>query len=364
MSTEPEQSRQHTAETAPHSSQGRGNVRRGKLLGTLVAVAFLAGALGFLWSQWSQLNQQSQSFSEENSGPPSRFPLRVFDLSKTSVPRKEILLGTGAVDSIPSLSEAKFVSAKEVTFLKPKDRVIGVVFDKTAKAYPLKILNYHEAVNDKVGDVPYAVTYCPLCDSAAVFDRRTQDGVIEFGISGLLYNSNVLLYDRQKNDKHQSLWSQMKTKSVAGPKRNASLKTLPLELTTWRDWSARYPETKVLSTKTGHRRNYARQPYASYFDSRKLMFPAKPLDKRLPLKSRVLGVWSNKTARAYPISAFEQQKQPVTLEQTLDGRSFTLNWNPEAQSLRVSQADDGLQWVYSFWFAWAAFHEQSEIYKP
>jgi hypothetical protein len=172
---------------------------------------------------------------------------------------------------------------------------VGVVFGKTAKAYPLKILDYHEAVNDRGGDVPFAVTYCPLCDSAAVFDRRTNDGVIEFGISGLLYNSNVLLYDRRKDGK-QSLWSQMMTNSVAGPRVGKSLQTLPLELTTWADWSARHPKTEVLSTETGHHRDYSRSPYASYFGDDRLMFPVKPLDKRLPLKSRVLGVWSNKTA--------------------------------------------------------------------
>lgn len=356
---------EHAADARPDRSSPPAKRPLGKLVATLTAVAFLAGALAFLWSQWTQQNrvERRPPDPDDVSAVQRRSPFQTFDLENATVPRDEIRSGGPPVDGIPSLTDPKFVSAEKATFLKPTDRVIGVVFGKTAKAYPLKILDYHEAVNDKAGDVAFAVTYCPLCDSAVVFDRRTRDGVIEFGISGLLYNSNVLLYDRRKDGK-QSLWSQMMTKSVAGPRVGKSLKTLPLELTTWADWSARHPGTQVLATETGYGRNYSSSPYTGYFRSDRLMFPVKPLDKRLPLKTRVLGVWSNRSARAYPLSAFAKQKKPLKLKQTIDGKSFTLACHPSAESLRITRADDGVEWVYSLWFAWAAFHEKSEIYKP
>lgn len=227
-----------------------------------------------------------------------------FELSNATIPRDEILPGGPPKDGIPSLTDPKFVKASAASFLKADDCVIGVAVKLEARAYPLKILNYHEAVNDRIGGIPLAVTYCPLCDSAAVFDRRHAGEELEFGISGLLYNSNVLLFNRKK-DGGESLWSQMMAESVAGPNVKQQLQALPLEVTTWGDWSSRYPKTKVLSTDTGHDSDYSTSPYGSYFASPDLMFPAKPTDDRFPLKTRVLEIWSNKTYRAYPVSEFK-----------------------------------------------------------
>ena len=227
-----------------------------------------------------------------------------------------------------------------------------------ARAYPLKILNHHEIVNDKLGDVPIAVTYCPLCDSVAVFGRRVGERTIEFGVSGLLFNSNVLMYDR--GGKPESLWSQVGAMGVSGPGARQAMKTVPVELTTWRDWQARYPKTTVLSDQTGHRRNYRVNPYQGYFNSRSLMFPVQPIDKRLPMKSPVLGVWTAETARAYPLSAFSGNRE---LKQEMDGKQFTLVYNDQENTLRVESADDGVQWMYAFWFAWHAFRPQTEVFS-
>ena len=281
----------------------------------------------------------------------------MFDLENATVRRDRIRSGGPPVDGIPAISKPRFATADAARFLLPQDRVIGVVIEDKARAYPLKILDYHEAVNDRIGDVPFAVTYCPLCDSAAVFDRRGDAGETEFGISGLLFNSNVLLYDRQR----ESLWSQVKSESIAGPRVGETLGALPMELTTWDDWRARHPQTEVHSTNTGHRRDYNRSPYANYFASPQLMFPVDPLDRRLPAKTRVLGVWGPESQRAYPVSAFESARQPLELGQQLDGREFTLVYNPRARSLRIIDADEGLQWMYSFWFAWAALRPETEV---
>ena len=282
-----------------------------------------------------------------------------FDLRSATVPVKRIMSGGPPKDGIPALTDPKQVAAGDANFLRPDDRVIGVVVEGTARAYPLGILGHHEIVNDHVGETPFAVTYCPLCDSAAVFDRRTELGEKEFGVSGLLYNSNVLMYDRRGQP--ESLWSQLKAEGISGPAAAKPLKALPLELTTWQHWVARYPQTTVLSTDTGHRRNYAQDPYAAYFRSPKLMFPVKPVSRRLPTKQRVLGIWTTNAARAYPVSAFGNKPQTITQE--LDGRSFSVQFDPASRSLRVSGADDGVQWMYSFWFAWYAFRPQTEVYK-
>ncbi len=181
-----------------------------------------------------------------------------FDLSRLVVPARELLPGGPPKDGIPALTNPKFMAANEATYLRPKDRIIGFVTAEESRAYPLKILNHHEIVNDQIGVLPVAVTYCPLCDSCAVFDRRTELGEREFGVSGLLYNSNVLMYDR--GGRPESLWSQVLTRGISGPAAEKSLRALPLELTTWQDWLSRYPETKVLSPETGHRRDYSARP--------------------------------------------------------------------------------------------------------
>jgi hypothetical protein len=282
-----------------------------------------------------------------------------FDLSRTTILRNEIMSGGPPKDGIPALSSPKLITAREASFLAPADRVIGYVHGQEARAYPLKILNYHEIVNDLVGDVPVAITYCPLCDSVAIFDRRTQLGEREFGVSGLLYNSNVLMYDRSKLT--ESLWSQLKAEGVSGPAAQSYLKVLPAELTTWQDWRTRNPDTKVLSLETGHVRNYNLDPYRGYFERPELMFPARPLSSQLPTKERVLGVWVDGKSRAYRVSTLSRRKKRIVEE--LGGKRFVIESVPTAKSLRIVDADDGVQWMYSLWFAWHAFRPETGVYR-
>lgn len=273
-------------------------------------------------------------------------------LERLILPREDIVSGGVPQDGIPAITDPPMTHASESRFLQPSDRVAGVVIEGDARAYPLKVLTRHEIVNDQVGGTPVAVTYCPLCDSVALFDRRTDEGVLEFGVSGLLFNSNVLMYDRGAG--RGGLWSQLMAQGVSGPGSGTQLKPLPVELTTWRDWVERYPDTKILHVEPQQQRDYRRDPYGRYHASRNLMFPVKPLSRRLPLKERVLGIWTDAAARAYPLSALERLKSPLTDE--LDGRKFTIVFNPQAGSARVSEADDGVHWMYSYWFGWYAFH--------
>ncbi|WP_417750264.1 DUF3179 domain-containing protein [Rosistilla oblonga] len=279
-----------------------------------------------------------------------------FDLRQATIPVQEIRSGGPPKDGIPSLSNPRMVSAAEATYLRANDRVIGVVLGRETRAYPLAILNYHEIINDRIGELPIAVTYCPLCDSAVVFDRRTPLGELEFGVSGLLYNSNVLMYDRSDTE---SLWSQLKGEGVSGPGARMKLTVLPMELTTWAAWKNRNPKTTVLSPETGHRRNYQGSPYTRYFNQPNLMFPVKPISNSLPLKESVLGVWDDANAIAIPISAFGGKS--VQIEKSLGSRKFTVAFDVEDQTIRVIKADAGIQWMNTFWFAWYAFRPETEI---
>jgi len=360
------ESQSSNADSAPASRQLDRRRRR-----SIAAAALLVGLVGVgIWqvkthSDYWRAAWEQRSLSPiavDAGAPPTGSQPRehvalypptptTFDLSRVTIPREEIRSGGPPKDGIPAITKPHLIEVQHAHYLRPGDRVIGVVDGQEARAYPLRILNYHEIVNDRIGQTPIAVTYCPLCDSAAVFDRRTKLGEREFGVSGLLYNSNVLMYDR--SEETESLWSQLKTDGVTGPAADVQLKSLPLELTTWKEWVARHPNTKVLSTDTGHRRDYSTNPYRGYFLQPQLMFPVSATSDRLAVKEKVLGVWTGSTARAYPYAAFSRENPRV--EDQLDGRKVVIEFNPDAQSVRVVEADDDVQWMYSLWFAWYAF---------
>ncbi len=341
---------------SPHSfSWRRVTLTISALLGVLLLLIVymeLSGFSPFKPGQQIDGNLLLAQGSTNRNGP-------AFDLTNTTIHRNQILGGGPPKDGIPALTNARFLATKEASFMQAADRVIGVIVAGEARAYPLKILNYHEIVNDRVGKVPVAVTYCPLCDSAAVFDRRTPVGEREFGVSGLLYNSNVLMYDRDK--KTESLWSQILASGVSGPGAEKELDSLPLELVTWGEWSQKHPMTLVLSHDTGHPRDYTRSPYSGYFQSPALMFPAQPTSDRLPAKERILGVWIGDTYRAYPESAFSEDKTKI--EDHFAEERVVIEYNPETKSLRVAEADHGVEWMYSFWFAWYAMHPETEVFN-
>jgi hypothetical protein len=168
------------------------------------------------------------------------------------------------------------------------------------------------------------------------------------------------MYDRQSSGT-ESLVSQMMAKGVTGPLANMPLRRLPLEVTTWESWRSRYPESQVMSIDTGHQRKYDRTVYASYFASPKLVRPVTPTDERLPAKTSVLGVAAGDVVRAYPIEEFLSSDDDK-LEQQLGGKSFALTADRPGKTLRIQSADDGVEWVYSYWFAWYAMNPTTELW--
>jgi hypothetical protein len=205
--------------------------------------------------------------------------------------------------------------------------------------------------------VPVVVTYCPLCGSGVVFSATVEGRALTFGVSGLLYNSDVLLYDRQT----ESLWSQLKSQAVTGPMIGKRLSMLAAEHTTWRDWRARNPDTQVLSFETGFERDYSRDPYAGYDRNPAILFPVSRNDRRFGPKEWVVGVVVDGHAKAYPFS--ELARTSGRVEDTIGGRRVTVLFDSEHRSARVLDDTGGeVPSVTAFWFAWAAFNPATDLF--
>lgn len=281
-----------------------------------------------------------------------------FDLAESLVPVDEIRSGGPPRDGIPALDDPKLVRAEKADFLTGEDRVLGLERRGEARAYPIKILNWHEIVNDEVAGQPIAVTYCPLCGTGMVFDAEVAGRTLQFGVSGLLYKSDVLLYDRQT----ESLWSQIGKEAIAGPLRGVPLTALPVTHTSWQAWRKAHPETLVLSTQTGHARDYSRDPYGGYGEESGLYFPVGPRSDRFHPKEWVLGVEVNGRFKAYPFSELAKSGQRKIRDRFND-RTILIRFDPVNQSA-TAHGTDGRQLpaVPGFWFAWYAFHPETEVF--
>ncbi|MGE3151994.1 MAG: DUF3179 domain-containing protein [Nitrospiraceae bacterium] len=285
-------------------------------------------------------------------------PTTTFDLTRHSVPLDQIVDGGPGKDGIPAILQPQFVPAAEATFLSDGDRVLGLTLGHDAKAYPIKILNWHEIVNDSVGGKPIVVTYCPLCGTGIAFEAIVQGRRHTFGVSGLLYQSDLLMYDRQT----ESLWSQVGMHAVAGPLTGEKLTPIFLEHTTWAEWRAAHPATLVLSTKTGSFRNYDHDPYLGYAERRDLMFDTTHFDPSYHPKEWIVGVEINGVTKAYPFSELKNTRPPI-IDQ-VGGRSITIRFNRQSRSASVLDADGKpLPSIMAFWFAWYAFHPDTLVFK-
>lgn len=286
--------------------------------------------------------------------------LNGFDLAGASIPIQGIERGGPPKDGIPAIDRPKFVSAARAR-LAEEDRVLGITLDGITRAYPLRILNWHELVNDRFGTRAIVVTYCPLCGTGMAFEPPASTGVSGFGVSGLLYNSDVLLYDRTT----QSLWSQILSTAISGPLVGTTLTAVPLTHTTWADWRRRHPATEVLSTDTGFERDYGRDPYAGYDRVQQLLFDVQHRDGRLPLKEWVLGLRVNGAAKAYPFSVLERTVDSAgRMTDTLGGQALLIRYD---RANRTAEAFDAqgkpLTGTLSFWFAWVAFYPRTDVLR-
>jgi hypothetical protein len=282
---------------------------------------------------------------------PTRRRMNGFDLSNAVIPVNEIRSGGPPRDGIPSIDHPKFIAPGSVDYMQDADEVVSVTVGEETRAYPLRILVRHEIVNDQIADQPIAVTYCPLCGTAMVFSRKVGGRTLDFGVSGLLYQSDVLMYDRQTD----SLGSQLAMASVAGPLVKTKFKWLPSQQLAWSAWRKKHPKGKVLSPETGFGRNYSGEAYARYKKSPTTMFPVPSHRTELPEKEWVAGVVVGGVAKAYPLRLLPANG---TIQDNLNDTELDVLYDPSSQRVTVRKRTSGeaLPVVKVYWFAWQAFY--------
>ncbi len=314
---------------------------------------------------------------------------------KHIVPLDKIKSGGPPKDGIPSIDNPKFAPVSESQFVPDTTFVIGLDINGEKRAYPLFIMVWHEIVNDIVGGVPVAVTYCPLCFTNQVFERVIDGKEVEFGTSGKLYNSNLVMYDRLTD----SYWSQALGVAITGELTGYELKRIPFDVISWADWKTLHPDTLVLTTETGHIRSYGVDPYGDYYTDPRILFPVEHEDDRMHPKELILGFHESDVYKAYKQDDVESaivindifNNKPMMLVSLFSGdsRAFdrTVNdkvltfdfvdnviidleskskWNYDG--VATSGSMEGIQLVRlpfnpGFWFEWVAFHPDTEVYE-
>ena len=289
------------------------------------------------------------------SGPAVAEPRKNgFVLEPALVPVDEIRSGGPPRDGIPAIYTPKFVRADARHRVGPADRVLGLAVDGVAKAFPVEILDHHEVVNDWTQPTRMVVTYCPLCGSGMAFEVPGGEAV--FSVSGLLFNSDVLLYDHQT----ESLWSQILGKAVTGPSAGQTLRQIPLLHTTFGQWRERHPDTWVLSRDTGYRGvPYGQSPYRGYERSRRVWFPVADRDRRYHPKAWVLGVEVDGAFKAYPFEELERAAGPV--RDSIAGQALTVRYDGDS-AWAEDAAGELMPGIRLFWFAWYAFHPDTDVW--
>ena len=298
------------------------------------------------------------------------------DFSRHAVPLSEFQSGGPGKDGIPSIDAPMFVSTGEAAeWLGEREPVIELEHERGARAYPLQILVWHEIVNDEVAGAPVAVTFCPLCNTALVFDRRLNGRVLDFGTTGNLRNSDLVMYDRQT----ESWWQQFGGEAVVGELTGARLTQLPARIVAWEDFAARHPDGEVLSRETGFSRSYGNNPYEGYDDvDSGPFFPVGGQDDRLSPKERVVFLERGDEAAAVPFAVLQERER---LEVEVGGETFVVEWVPgvrsaldsadiaegrEVGSATVTNAATGeaVPFDQPFWFAVAAFRPGVRVIDP
>ena len=320
----------------------------------------------------------------------------------TSLPNTNWLIDQSLVfdggpgkDGIPSVDTPNFTTASEVTYLSGNDLILGLRVGDEIRAYPHPILDWHEIVNDEISDLKFALTYCPLTGTGIGWDRVLDGEETTFGVSGLLFDSNLMPYDRATN----STWSQQRLECVNGANIGKNPKTVSLIETRWSVWKDAYPDSKVLNTETGFGRNYRQYPYGDFrTNNERLLFPVTNLDNRLPSKERVLGVLDGDDAIAFqfvtsidgPIIQVEKLNRKNIIVLNDGGRDIIVAFEViDPTDYKVVTGDfpfviedktgerfdildfnkDGSQHLskptqfIGYWFSWGTFYPEIKIYK-
>jgi hypothetical protein len=297
------------------------------------------------WMLWQQAHPEIEPFdgfdrfkADLMAAIDPNFRVFLYPGVEHDIRLEEIVWGGVVKDGIPALTNPKHITPKEAKFMTPDELVFGVEINGDARAYPLRILDWHEMFNDVVGGQPVSLAYCTLCGSGILYKTNVEGrkNPIIFGSSGFLYRSNKLMYDQETH----SLWNQFTGKPVVGELTGSDLELeiLPVAITSWSNWLEEHPETKVLSLETGYSRDYTPgTPYGTYFASPRLMFPALVQDERLEAKDYVYAVRTDGLAKAWPLTAFEDGK---VINDRIGDLRVALIGDAETQTVRAYFRED------------------------
>ncbi len=333
------------------------------------------------------------------------------DFSRATVPASQFQSGGPGKDGIPAIDDPNFVASSDADFLDPREPVLALAWNGDARAYPVQILIWHEIVNDVVGGEPVVVTYCPLCNSSVVFKRTLSGTVYDFGVSGLLRNSDLVMYDRQT----ESWWQQITGEALVGALTGSSLEFLPSSTISFADFRSAHPDGRVLSRDTGSSRSYGSSPYAGYDSNNDPFLFSGDVDHRLDAVDRIVALDLNGEPVAYAFSRLEERPvvndvvggEPVVIffrkgtvspldrsainksadvgagvafSRLVEGRTLTFesadgglrdletgsSWDIAGRALTGSMAGAELKALVHgnhFWFAWAAFKPDTRVWQ-
>jgi len=285
-------------------------------------------------------------------------PYNGFEVQAGSEAAARIEGGGPGRDDIPALDHPATLPAAEAGFLSEEDLVLGVVLGGEARAYPIRILDRHEVVNDRLGGEPVLITWCPLCRSGLAFSPRLGGERLLFGVSGLLYNGNLLMYDRDT----ESLWSQIRGEAVSGERRGQRLPRIAAVVDTWQRWRARHPSTRVLSRETGHRRDYDTDAYAG-LEGRMVAARARDEEAGLAPGALVIGVEQRGRARAWPMTRLALEAPAGVIEDAIGERELLLRYDAVAGTVEVrDRAARLVPATVTYWAVWHDFHPHSEVW--
>ncbi|MBI4239405.1 DUF3179 domain-containing protein, partial [Candidatus Uhrbacteria bacterium] len=322
-------------------------MRKPTIAAIVISIGVLVAVIGWLALQKQaagvppSLTQQEEDRKSQTSSEPQGV--------RRTISPDEIVSGGPPRDGIPSIDAPTFVSLQSVSFLSDTDLGIALEKEGVKRFYPFSILVWHEIVNDTINGVRVAVTYCPLCVSGVVFDPLVQGERVEFGTSGKLWNSNLVMYDR----KTESLWSQILGEAINGPAAGTRLVIIPSDVVRFGEWKKKNPNGEVLSTDTGFSRDYRRDPYGTYYSTPGTYFPLKRKDSRFEAKELILGIVLDGKAKAYPIDSIKKRGR---IEDVFAGISIVANSEDDGSVRLYKKTPSGLEHIgatYAFWFSWA-----------
>lgn len=275
------------------------------------------------------------------------------DATRKSVALDQLKQGCPVRDCIPSIDHPQYVTAEEAAHVTDDELVITLSYKGEYRAYPARILDHHEIVNDTIAGDPLAITWCPLCGSAVGIRRTVGGEITEFGVSGVLYNSDLVLYDRATD----TLWEQIEAKGIVGTMTGVKLVLVPVSMSRWAKWRDKHPDTLVLSTDTGFEYDYTQDRFAEYRDSTTLFMPVSASDERVHAKTVVFGFDLPSGAVAYAESVLQNSG---SYRHDLNGEGAVITLHDDG-AVSMRRGDQTHHPIRVFWFAWYTFHPETDL---